>query len=90
MASQTFVARDVFSAIWNLGVLGALQAAKPVKFPFDEQLRKFIHERSLILNELLQSVEDVCGFSKEVMSIATESSPRDLHGLPVPARRQIR
>ena len=84
MVSQTFVAREIFSAIWNLGILGALQASKPVQFPFDEQLQKFVQEKSLTLNELLRSVESICGFSNDVMLIATESSPWNGNELSTP------
>ena len=84
MVSQTFVAREIFSAIWNLGILGALQASKPVQFPFDEQLQKFVQEKSLTLNELLRSVESICGFSNDVMLIATESRPGNGNELSTP------
>lgn len=87
MVSQTFIARDIFSAIWNLGILGALQSAKAVHFPFDEQLQTFIEKKSTEFNELLRSVQHVCGFSKEVMSIATDASPWNAHVSTVPYDR---
>lgn len=75
MVSQTFIARDLFSAIWDLGLLSALECSNPIRFPFDTQLRQFVAKRSQVLRELLQSVERFCGFSKDIMSIASDGSP---------------
>ena len=48
--------------------------ATPNHLFWSESLQNFIHERNIILHALLQMIEEFCGFSKDVMSIATDAS----------------
>jgi len=75
MYSQTFVGREIFSAVWGIGILGAASSVPVIQYPFDEQLRQFItlHKKHLI--ELWRIIEALSCFDGEVMKIGEQDAP---------------
>ncbi|MEK6234325.1 MAG: hypothetical protein N2C14_06410 [Planctomycetales bacterium] len=75
MVSETFVARELFSCLWNLPILGALRHCGIVLFPFDKQLTTYVEKHNECWRRLLQNIQSFCGFTRDVMEIASDCSP---------------
>lgn len=76
MYSQTLIGRDIFAAIWGLGVMGAVaQAVDSLGFPFDAQLREFAAAHKEDLSRLWREIGRFSGLSNDVVKIAVEEAP---------------
>src|SRR5688572_2715674 len=75
MYSQTFIGREIFAAVWGLGVLGAASAAEHIQFPFDDDLRTFISRRHGALDSLWREIQRFACIEDDVMWIPEQDAP---------------
>ncbi|XXX74370.1 hypothetical protein WMF30_42665 [Sorangium sp. So ce134] len=75
MYSQTFIGRDVFAAVWGIGVLAAVAAADTMRFPFDQQLREFISAQRGDFAATWLAIRDAACLSDDIMWIPENEAP---------------
>lgn len=75
MASQTFLARDIFAAYWGLVILGFLGARRPIGFPAGNALRRYVEMREREVDHFLSTVEAICSLDPRLMKIARDEAP---------------
>ncbi|AKT43466.1 uncharacterized protein CMC5_076980 [Chondromyces crocatus] len=76
MVSQSFIGRDIFSAIWGLVILSAAaEHLEDLRLPFDPQLQQFAAKHDRSLSALWHAVQAYACLNDAVMTISIEDSP---------------
>ncbi|QDT86448.1 hypothetical protein [Gimesia chilikensis] len=75
MASETFIAQELFGSLWDLTLIGSLRNSSVVQFPFDPQIYQFTVEHKRLWQQILKDIREYCHFSPQVMKRAISQGP---------------